>query len=68
MASKSLKVQESYATNCIDLGSDHRAVKASFMVGCAKCYKKGLSTKMKGWRPILDTDGNASNYQMALSK
>ena len=68
MASKSLKVQQSYATNAIDLGSDHRAVKACFMIGCARYYKKKPTAKMKGWRPILDTDGNATNFQLALSQ
>lgn len=46
MASKSLKVQQSYATNDIDLGSDHRTVTACFMLGCARYYKKKPTMKI----------------------
>ena len=68
MASKSLKVCQSYATNEIDLGSDHRAVKACFEIGCAKYQKKKPTTKMKGWKLVLDSDGSASQFQPELSQ
>ena len=68
MASKSLEVLQSHAYNDIDLGSDHRAVKACFTIGCAKYQKKKTITKMQGWKPVLDTDGNATQFQLELSR
>ena len=66
MASRSLTIKNSKATNEIDLGSDHRAVKALFELRDTRYWGKSHTPKMKGWRPYLDGESSPTNYQAAL--
>ena len=69
LVSMSLLVRECGPSGKLDLGSDHRAV-ATTMV----CQKRGTYKRyeqkmlVKGWRPELDADGNASKYWERLAK
>ena len=62
-----LTIQDSHATNDIDLGSDHRAVKCCFNVGCGGYQKKTRYPKINGWKPILDGDGLASDVKLNVA-
>ena len=60
-------VRDSGPSDLFDLGSDHRVVKATLA-----CQRKGIQryyeakVPIKGWRPELNSDGNASKYQSLL--
>ena len=63
MASRSLVVRHCIATNEIDMGSDHRAVKTCFDIGGTRYWEKHVTPKIKGWRPCLDPEGIPKQFQ-----
>ena len=58
LVSKVMDVHSAKASDELDLGSDHRAVKAVLVLR-KRCYYIGARQKnMKGWQPQCDTSGN----------
>ena len=56
----------SSATNLLNLGSDHRAVRATYFIGSEpKKVPHGVHQMKRGWKPILDACGcPTSNHEM----
>ena len=58
--SRGLVKRASYASNELDLGSDHRAVRAEFEFQRPAESFKAKRKSMKGWMPRFDEDGTPS--------
>lgn len=69
IASQNLLVSASGPSDKLDLGSDHRVVETTMVCqkrGTQKYYERKIP--VKGWRPEVDTDGDATKYWDALEK
>ena len=66
VSSRALCLLGSSATNLLDLGSDHRAVRATYSIGSEpKEVPHGVHRMKKGWQPVLDSCGcPTSNHEM----
>lgn len=58
----------SYATNCLDLGSDHRAVFASAQLSPKPRIQRPRRCNNKGWRPHAPNNGGEGVYHAALQQ
>ena len=66
-SSRSLCLLGSSATNLLDLGSDHRAVRATYSIGSEpKEVPHGVHRMKRGWKPILDACGCPTSYHEML--
>ena len=66
-SSRSLCLLGSSATNLLDLGSDHRAVRATYFIGNEpKKVPHGVHRMKRGWKPILDACGCPTSYHEML--
>ena len=66
-SSKSLCLLDSSATDLLDLGSDHRAVRATYFIGSKpKKVPHGVHRVERGWNPTLDSCGCPTSYHEML--
>ena len=66
-SSRSLCLLGSSATNLLDLGSDHRAVRATYFIGNEpKKVPHGIHRMKRGWKPTLDACGCPTSYHEML--
>ena len=66
-SSRSLCLLGSSATNLLDLGSDHRAVRATYSIGSEpKEVPHGVHRMKRGWKPILDACSCPTSYHEML--
>lgn len=68
LASFGLSADSSNAVWDVDLGSDHRAVKASFSFLSPDLENWKKEPSRRGWKPILDEKGHAVKYQLKLDE
>ena len=66
MVSRSFHLVSSTASNQINLGSEHRAVKSIIVAGTCRHHNTRKNVSMKNWVPKLDVQGDSSEYQNAL--
>ena len=66
-SSRSLCLLGSSATDLLNLGSDHRAVRATYLIGSKpKKVPHGEHRVERGWRPTLDSCGCPLSYHEML--
>ena len=63
-----LKIRQSRAVDELQLGSDHRAVKADIEIGKARARHVRRRSSLKGWEPELDATGKPQKYWDALGR
>ena len=63
-----LDVMDAIATHDLDLGSDHRAVRAEVRFAPRRPRIKATRPRQRGWQPHLDTNGRPSEYHHALDE
>ena len=61
-----IRCEDSQATAALDLGSDHRSVRAVFGYQAASSRIRRKNKSRKGWLPKFDDEGVATEYHMHL--
>ena len=68
LSSNSFTIRESGPRDLLDLGSDHRVVRAVLATQKRRTRSRIKRVQMKGWLPNIDSDGMASKYEEVLQE
>ena len=67
LVDKRIKIHAAEATNEINMGSDHRAVKANIEIRMQKKKSRPHRKRTKNWKPILDMEKHPTIYHEELN-